>query len=441
MRPRDLGDGLVLRRAAATDVDALAAFNAEVHREQDAEEPNPAMAVWTRDLLGGSHPTTTAADFALVEDRARGEVVSAMGLVSQIWSYGGVPLRVGQPELVGTRPAWRGRGLVRALFEEIHAWSVARGELVQAIDGVPWFYRQFGYEFALALRGGRAIALGDLPAPGIDPPADVRIRAATTADAPALARLDASGAGRYLVTCTRDASLWRYEIDAHDSRCIHRPEIRIVERHGAPVGYVAHSPRVLGGALWVLAWECPPDVTAIALADLRVCGERFAARGDPDGFREIGFWLGDAHPVYAALPASRPEPPYAWYLRVPDPAALIRALTPVFDRRLRPTDDGILRLGFYRDGLRLRIDAGRIAEVAAWRPPIDLPGVERFQPSPLPRASAAFPDLAFVQLLFGHRALADLERVFPDCLVRSDAVRGLLERLFPQCPSNVWALM
>jgi hypothetical protein len=398
------------------------------------------MAVWTRDLASGRHPTTGIGDLAVVEDRAGATIVSAMGLVSQTWSYGGVPIRVGQPELIGTRAAWRGRGLVRALFDEVHRWSAERGELMQVIDGIPWFYRQFGYEAALQLRGGRAIDLGDLPA-DLAPRDEVRTRAATDADALFLARAGAAGAERHLVTCIRDEVAWRYELAGHDPACIHRPDVRIVERRGAPIGFVAHTPRVVGGGLWVLACECPAEVTGAVLQDLRTTGERYAARGDPGGFSRIGLWLGDEHPIYAALPASRPEPPYAWYVRVPDLPAFIRAVAPVLDRRLGPADAGVLGLGFYRDGIRLRCGRGRIVEVAPWRPPIDLPGVERFEPSAAPRPSAAFPGLTFLQLLLGHRALAELEHAFPDCLVRTDEARALLTRLFPKLPSCAWAVV
>jgi hypothetical protein len=36
-----------------------------------------------------------------------------MNLISQIWAYEGIPFGVGRPELVGTLPEYRNRGLVR----------------------------------------------------------------------------------------------------------------------------------------------------------------------------------------------------------------------------------------------------------------------------------------------------------------------------------------
>lgn len=78
-----------------------------------------------------------------------------MNTISQTWSYEGIKFGVGRPELVGTLPEFRNRGLVRLQFEEIHKWSAERGELVQAITGIPFYYRQFGYEMALDLDGRR----------------------------------------------------------------------------------------------------------------------------------------------------------------------------------------------------------------------------------------------------------------------------------------------
>ena len=39
----------------------------------------------------------------------------------------------------------------------LHARSAARGQLIQTIDGIPFYYRQFGYEYALESFGGRRV--------------------------------------------------------------------------------------------------------------------------------------------------------------------------------------------------------------------------------------------------------------------------------------------
>ena len=112
--PMDLGDKLVLRFATPEDTDELVDFNARLHED-------PAAGVAVRDLMSGKHPTTHAGDFTVVEDINARKIVSSMCLISQTWSYGGIPFKLGRPEFVATEPDCRRRGLVRKQFDVIHA--------------------------------------------------------------------------------------------------------------------------------------------------------------------------------------------------------------------------------------------------------------------------------------------------------------------------------
>ena len=96
----ELGDGLVLRRGAAADAEALAAFNAQVHGAPGP--PDARIGAWARDLCARPHPTFRPPDFTIVEDTRRQRIVSSLNLISQTWAYGGVPFGVGRIELVGT---------------------------------------------------------------------------------------------------------------------------------------------------------------------------------------------------------------------------------------------------------------------------------------------------------------------------------------------------
>ncbi|MDQ6834264.1 MAG: GNAT family N-acetyltransferase, partial [Chloroflexota bacterium] len=162
MLPRDLGDGLVLRRATVDDTDRLADFNATIHGNDG--EPDEWVGVWTRDMMRGDHPTTGVDDFLIVEETRTGAIASSLCMIPQQWSYNGIPFSVGRPEMVGTHLDYRRRGLVRAQFEVIHALSAKRGETVQVISGIPWYYRQFGYEMALELDAGRFGYPANVPA-------------------------------------------------------------------------------------------------------------------------------------------------------------------------------------------------------------------------------------------------------------------------------------
>src|SRR2546421_855277 len=122
---RELGDGLVMRRATEADADRLGEFNADVLRAQDAADPAPWMGAWTRDLISGRHPTFRADSALVVEDTRAKSIVSSMVLLSHTWAYGGVPLSVRPPVVVRTRSGFRGLVPLRAVFDRVPPLSAA----------------------------------------------------------------------------------------------------------------------------------------------------------------------------------------------------------------------------------------------------------------------------------------------------------------------------
>jgi hypothetical protein len=446
---RDLGDGLRLRAATPADADALAAFVGSMLRGQDADAPSALMTAWARDLAEGRHPSFRPADTTVVVDGRSGALVSCLHLLSHTWAYGGVPIAVGQPELIATAPERRGAGLVRAQFEVVHGWSAARGHRLLAISGIPWYYRQFGYELAITRGGGPRVRLEpDVPLPPV--PAGWAVRAARAEDVPFLVELSAVAAARALVTVPRDAALWRYELEGKSAGSAARREIRMLERDGARVGFLLHAIEPWGAMPVITGFEVTAGVSwreawLTALPYLFGVGDAMA--GGAGRCTALTLWfLGEEHPLYGVARFQEREEAYAWYARVPDMAAFLRAVTPALERRLAASPcaghTGTLALGFYRDGVRLTLERGKLAVVESWRPEITVVGLEFGRPSSDPRRPLAmFPDLTFLQLLLGARSLVELEKAFPDCVVRTPEARALLDALFPKTPSDIWPVL
>lgn len=439
---KELGDGLVLRHATPDDAEALAEFNAKIHSDDGPDQPVEVVAVWTRDLLEQPHPTFKPGDFTIVEDISKGKIVSSLNLISQTWSYCGIKFGVGRSELVGTDPDYRGRGLIRIQYEVIHGWSLARGEMVQAITGIPYFYRQFGYEMAMNLGGGRVGYFPDIPKLKQDEAEPFLIQPADEADLSYIAMLYNQSAQRGLVHCVRDEALWLYELDGKSFKNIDRFELRIIETpSGEKVGYLAHphTNRNHGKMLPVTAYEVNRGiswsaVTPSVIRYLKETGEIYAKRDENDGFGSFGFWLGSQHPVYEVIGELLPKirKPYAWYLRVPNLVGFLQHITPILEKRLGDSPftaySGELKLTQYRSGLMFSFKEGKLK-------------VELWQPSPDGHSGeAAFPDLTFLQLLFGYRSVKELDFAYADCWCKNDEISGLLNALFPKQPSNVWPI-
>ncbi|MFN2250283.1 MAG: GNAT family N-acetyltransferase [Anaerolineae bacterium] len=479
---RRIDDDLKLRRATPTDTNALAEFHARLHSLPDGS-PDPGIDEWVRCLMTGSHPTFEPEDFLIVEHEPTRSIASSLCLIDQPWSYDGVPLPAGRPELVATAPEFRRRGLVREQMEVVHEWSRDRGQLMQVIIGIPWFYRQFGYEMALDYYGGRSGCAPLAPLLGAHESEAFHFRPATADDIPLLKELAAKGAARYLLTCTRDDATWRYELET--ARGVNQRAVRIIERidgyggddgdggsggrggnsgnggdrglsdeggnggagvhdgvtetDARPVGILAHPMRLHGGALAVTLAELSVNHTwhEVGPSMLRYVASLGAEIAEGEGVELAAYSLalGSEHPAYHALGSLLPRElkPYAWYVRVPDVPRLLMAVSPALDRRLAASHlrglSGELHLSFYTSGVRIELRGGRVREVAAWEPS-----------SEAPPHTAAFPELSFLQLLMGRRAFDDLSDMLPDCSASSSLARDLVSTLFPRQPSAVWAV-
>ncbi|RME49592.1 MAG: GNAT family N-acetyltransferase [Caldilineae bacterium] len=441
--PRDLGDGLRMRLATPADTGAVAEFCSRVHLE--ADEPDDILDAWVRDLMSGRHPTTSAADFVLVEDTAAaGKIVAVTCLIPQVWRYDDIPFPVGRPELVGTDPAYRRRGLIRAVMEAIHRLSAAYGHVAQGITGIYWFYRQFDYEYALPLGGGYLLSAHHIPPLKEGESEPYRLRPATEADIPTLTRLyDRLCAGN-LVVARPDEARWRYALrhcNPHSAEAL--SHFCILDAGGRVVGFCATPARLWESALrvYMLSVEEGVSLHAVMPSLLRALKKQGEAQlaamraqkpDAPAALTGIRFSLGATHPARTLL-KTRPgveRRPYAWYMRVPDLPAFLRLIAPVLERRLANSVlcgyTGDLKLTFYRRDWRLVFEGGALAAIEPWQAP---PTNEEW-------TGAGFPPHTFLQLLFGYRSLDELRHAHADCWA-SDEPALLLDILFPKQPSWV----
>ena len=425
--PASLGDHLILRRAEThEDIERIIELDNAVVQ---ANDPNLDLSGWIRALTDGHHPTTTIHDFYLVEDTRKGLFVSSMCLIPQTWAYEGIPFGVGRPEIVMTLPEYRRRGLVRAQFEALHADCARRDLPVQGITGIPNFYRQFGYEYALDLDAGWVGLHFDL-LPNLDDGAaeHYSLRKMAEADLPAVMDIARAFDRDLAITCLRDETYWRFLV--HEALHVSSSALYVLVETASDrvIGYVGLRDRHWGP--WLAAVELALakgvsylEVTPALLRAMRALADTdFARPIDPS--RQLAFWLGREHPIYNIVKryGGSVRTPYAWYLRVPDLPGFIRRIAPALERRLAASSvagySGELSLSFYREpGVRMKWERGRLVETGIVEPGED--------------SNAAFPPLVFLKLLFGYRTLEELRYAFPDVWAWGECWT-VLEALFPK---------
>lgn len=441
---RDLGDGLVLRWSTARDTERIAELLSRVHRERADEAPNAYSMRTIRGMMHGDHPMMGPDGFGLIEDTSREghPVIATTCLWKHTWTYEGIPFGVGRPEMVGTDDAHRNRGLIRALFAMVHERSEAEGDAVQAITGIPYFYRQFGYEYALELEEKRTTPLALVPKAREGESEPLTLRKASIDDLPEIEALYHRRRASSIVSESITRNAWLYEIETWQAH----PEFphgmnihMIVNAAGQTLGFVGPSTRRRDRSLriWLLEFAegvniqaaMPPLMRALHTYSLTV----EVTGPDLPAVSELDWYLGSTHPVYEVLGsdlARVKEPPYAWYVRVKDLPAFLLHIAPALETRLATSPvagyTGEIMLDFYRGGLHMVFEQGRLSVAEPWRAPLYNSN-----------AAGGFPPLVFLQVLFGYRSIEVLRQAFPDAWV-SDEALPVLKALFPTRASFVF---
>ncbi len=436
---RELGGGLLQRWSTPEDTENIAQLCGLVFRDKEDEPHNIRMMESVRRHMSGDFPLMGPGDYAVIEDVGKegNPLVACTCLWRREWEYDGIAFGVGQPEFVATHPDYRNRGLIRKLFEMVHARSEAEGHLVQGITGITYFYRQFGYEYALELEGRRDTYLSLIPKAQESTPEPYSLRTATPEDIPLLLDLYNGQRSASMVWSIASERFWRYQIQEEKDPTIVGKQMcvrMIVDDAGEVQGYLMVATKRWGKSLDVYAlniatgisWQA---VTLPLLRALQAYGMQLpAVRPDVPPFHEISFWLGSAHPVYEVLGETLApfyEPPYAWYVRVPDVLAFIRHIAPALEKRIANSTaafyTGEFTLDFFRGGMHMVFDKGHITRIEPWRAPA-------YQNT----ADASCPARVFLQLLFGYRSLDELRYAFPDVRVENSNAEVLLNALFPK---------
>jgi GNAT superfamily N-acetyltransferase len=426
--PRSVGDGLLLR-AVQTDAEAekVIALNAEIHGPDEGEV--------VRHWLFHGHPTMSRGDWLFIEDQATGEAAASLSLMPTPWRYDSQPLPVAELGFVGTRAAYRRRGLQRVLSDTFDQLAQSRGFTLAAIEGIPGFYGQFGYDYAVPLLGGVDLEYAQIPAsPSAGDPdgesdnVGYVTRAATMKDLPALRRLYDASIADLNVAAPRDRELWAYQLSAPEPVTFY-PPTTVLERDGRVMGYLRWNDDGWTDRIRIveLGVEDGPGARKRILVALRFVRDR----GQSANKRGVTLQLPENHPAVSVgrYLGAIDHGYYGWQMKVLDPISFMRAIGPALEGRLA----GSLLAGFsgelvfvlygYPSRLALRFHEGRLVEVTT---------ADRET-----EAHARMTLKQATQLWLGWRGREALEKWNPDFSSGATS-RQLIDVLFPKAHAYIY---
>ena len=428
-------DGLILRTAKKEDAEAFYEFNGHVHHDQGWDNFSELVATFAKDLFTANHPTVTLGDILIVEDTKTNAIVSTCTLIPQIWRYEDIEIPVGRPEIVGTHPDYRKRGLIRDQFNLLHKMSAYAGHQLQAITGIPFYYRMYGYEMTIDLDGGGAVDVNAIPALKEGESESYSLRKATSEDYSYIQKLYDQGSERSLLSAVKDIDQWDFiQNRAHPKSFTSRDLAIILDKNNKAVGYIAYKYAEEYNKTTLFHYELDPSASWVEITPFLLRAFKQHFEEIEKELKRISFFFGNKHPSYDAVPHlfSEISSTYTWYIRVEDIPAFLHTIKPVLEKRLANSNlrgySGELKLCFYTDGVSLKFENGIITSIEKW-----------LYTRQTDEGDAKFPYLSFLHILFGHKSFEEISNFYADSYANKSKL-ALINTLFPKHHNNIHPL-
>lgn len=410
---KELANGLVMRSVAGeADVERLAAFNGTIH--------GAGVSGMTRELIL-NHPDTRPEHWLYVEEPSEHEIVSSLCLIPWNMHYGEVSLLAGEMGIVGTHEDYRHRGLVRAQAAR-HAELLQEGGYhLSHIQGIPYFYRQFGYEYALPLEGGWRVELDTIEAATNQE--SYAFRLAGNDDIPILNQLYERATVHLTVHSARSEGVWRYLLGPSMQTEMATETWLVLDSQQQPIAYLRIPHEGFGEGLIVN--EASPLDAHAAGSVLPQLKRWSVERGKP----YIRLCLPENSSLVKAARYSGGHTLgyYAWQIRLVDVPRLLLRIAPVLDRRIAGSPfagiDEPVVLNLYCEAFEMQFHEGKLDDVR----PLGFSE----------RGGIRIPPLLLAPLVLGHRSREELAQAYPD-VSASGRWQHLVDVLFPKRTSFLY---
>ena len=342
-----------------------------------------------------------------------GKMVATLDIIPQTWSLGGVPLRVAEMGLVATHPDYRNRGLQRRLNAEFDRQMKAEGYHLAGLEGIPYFYRQFGFEYAVPLDEATSIPLTQLTSGDPSPFSPL-----LEAEIPQAMKLLEKDQSRYIVHSLRSRDEWETQ-ERIGWVGEHQNTTYALRAKGKVKAYI----RIEVKDKDILMHECAgvgDDNAPGVAAFIRKLGEEKGATNlvSRESYAEpFSSYL-------ISLGATR-RLAYAWQMKIVDHKRMFEALAPVFERRIAASPlkgyTGDILINFYIVAITLSLREGKFSGATEVPKQND---VVLINPKVFPK------------LLLAYRSIDELIAEYPDVQMRKEC-KPIVDVLFPKGEAHI----
>lgn len=358
-----------------------------------------------------NHPEMNKQEYFMVKHGE--EPVAGLVLIPQKWNIEGVELKVAEMGCVGTVPEHRRKGIQRILNNKFDEYARKNGYDMCVLAGIPYFYRQFGYQYAVELDYSTEIDVKKLPSSR-----DYTQREFIDEDIGDAQKLLEATQSRYLVMSIRTPTIWSMQ-----------------QETGTYGAEPFKATSILDGDKLIAYYRWWAEEKTLAIRELALRDEEDAEwvaavireHAEKQGLDKIKTKLSheDYFSKYLIAQGATINKPYGWQVKLLDPQDFLWKMRPLFEKRLAESEyKGLtktLPLNFWKYALSLEFIDGKLVSVEKISETGRVLGLNPY---------------ASIQLFLGYRSREDLEYAYPDFYVRGGNAE-LIDVLFPRRPGYI----
>ena len=404
---QDLGDGLVMRAAVTADKKAIQ----DTVEKTFGKEVGPIV-----EKLFTYHPDFPVSDHFLIMDTRKNQVVSYFCLSRTICVLNGTEIPVGAMEVVCTLPEYRHRGFIRRL-NELFEQRVEEYQLpLLVIIGIPNFYRNFGYEYALTFNGTVTV------------PTEVIPELKKGEEEPVLVEeITEQTFNQYLRAREHHNSYLDFYRKLTPAEYAYLTHGKLGDDSAYRFFILKEGTSVVGSFMLSIGWgfievnELWVDNLAHIPCLLRFLKDLAKRRRLPIRLYQPS--RPALKPVLEGWTRSKFGRPYAWMIRIPSVKRFLDVITPVLNLRLAKSDfrkiSDSVRISWYKAAIEIILKNGKVREIK------EIPVKE------ITEVDASVPFPVIYQLFMGYQTIEELQEIYPDAGGRAVKLT-LIQTLFPK---------
>lgn len=344
------------------------------------------------------------------------QIIASLTLIPQKWSFGGIPIKVAEMGLVATLPQYRNLGLQRILNKKYDETLIKENYDLSVIEGIPYFYRQFGYEYTIPLDSEINIPLKFLP----DTNSQYSIKKIELIDIPKIIKLNDITKEKFFINSIRSNEVWKKQ-----------------EENGWQADWPFKTYLLLEKG--IIKAYLRAEIVNNKLVLIEISNTKSNESRNICGFlKKIGLENNVDELVcrinhheffsnYLVKNGGKKNKPYAWQVKVVNYFNFFKKIIPILNNRLYTSSynflESELKINFFKNSIILNFFNGQINDVK--------------EDKGIKRSEIQFNPIVFPKILFGCASHKELTQNYPDISINSK-YQELIKTLFPKFKSNIY---